>query len=146
MPGEAQPNSVTESTASPLDLSRRDFVATASAAAGGFALAPGSARAATVGTDIANLPPYGNGTLPPGIRSRVIAGVNGLAVHILEVGHETPGAATPRRPALLLLHGFPELAYSWRKVMLPLAAAGYHVIAPDQRGYGRTSGWDDAFD
>src|SRR5262245_14896070 len=108
MPGEAQPDSVTESTASPLDLSRRDFVATASAAAGGFALAPGSARAATVGTDIANLPPYGNGTLPPGIRSRPIANVNGLTVHILEAGYEVPG-----RPALLLLHGFPELASSW---------------------------------
>ena len=88
--------------------------------------APGSARAATVGTDIANLPPYGNGTLPPGIRSRPIANVNGLTVHILEAGYEVPG-----RPAvLLLLHGFPELAYSWRKVMLPLAAAEYHVIAP----------------
>ena len=47
---------------------------------------------------------------------------------------------------MLLLHGFPELAYSWRKVMLPLAAAGYHVIAPDQRGYGRTIGWDDSYD
>ena len=47
---------------------------------------------------------------------------------------------------MLLLHGFPELAYSWRKVMLPLAAAGYHVIAPDQRGYGRTTGWDDSYD
>src|SRR5262249_45662582 len=42
--------------------------------------------------------------------------------------------------------GFPELAYSWRKVMLPLAAAGYHVVAPDQRGYGRTTGWDGAYD
>ena len=51
--------------------------------------------------------------------------------------------ASRRRPALvLLLHGFPELAYSWRKVMPALAAAGYHVIAPDQRGYGRTTGWD----
>ncbi len=87
------------------------------------------------------LPPYGNGTLPPGIRSRSIAEVNGLTVHILEAGHETPG-----RPAVLLLHGFPELAYSWRKVMLPLAAAGYHVIAPDQRGYGRTTGWDGSYD
>jgi pimeloyl-ACP methyl ester carboxylesterase len=47
---------------------------------------------------------------------------------------------------VLLLHGFPELAYSWRKVMLPLAAAGYHVIAPDQRGYGRTTGWDGSYD
>jgi pimeloyl-ACP methyl ester carboxylesterase len=42
---------------------------------------------------------------------------------------------------VLLLHGFPELAYSWRKLMLPLAAAGLHVLAPDQRGYGRTTGW-----
>jgi len=47
---------------------------------------------------------------------------------------------------VLLLHGFPELAYSWRKVMPPLAAAGYHVIAPDQRGYGRTTGWDGDYD
>ena len=41
------------------------------------------------------------------------------------------------RPCIVLLHGFPELAYSWRKVMLPLAAAGFHVIAPDRRGYGQ---------
>jgi pimeloyl-ACP methyl ester carboxylesterase len=141
MPGEAKPNSVTENTASlALDLSRRGFVATASAAAaGGFALS--SAHAAIVRTDITNLPPYGNGTLPPGIRSRPVANVNGLTVHILEAGYEIPG-----RPAVLLLHGFPELAYSWRKVMLPLAAAGYYVIAPDQRGYGRTTGWDDSYD
>src|SRR5258707_8341559 len=44
------------------------------------------------------------------------------------------------------MHGLPELAYSWRNVMLPLATAGYHVIAPDQRGYGRTTGWDDSYD
>jgi pimeloyl-ACP methyl ester carboxylesterase len=47
---------------------------------------------------------------------------------------------------VLLLHGFPELAYSWRKIMPPLAAAGYHVVAPDLRGYGRTTGWDDRYD
>jgi len=91
--------------------------------------------------DIAGLPPYGNGTLPPGVRSRHVANVNGMTVHVLEAGFETAG-----RPAVLLLHGFPELAYSWRKVILPLAAAGYHVIAPDQRGYGRTVGWDGSFD
>jgi pimeloyl-ACP methyl ester carboxylesterase len=142
MSEHAKPDFDVEKTANlTADLSRRGFVATASAAVGGFALAQTSTQAAIVSTDIASLPPYGNGTLPPGIRSRVIAGVNGLAVHILEAGHETLG-----RPALLLLHGFPELAYSWRKMMLPLAAEGYHVIAPDQRGYGRTSGWDDAFD
>jgi pimeloyl-ACP methyl ester carboxylesterase len=60
-------------------------------------------------------------------------------MHILEAGE-------PERPLLVLLHGFPELAYSWRKVMLPLAAAGYHVVAPDQRGYGRTTGWDADYD
>jgi pimeloyl-ACP methyl ester carboxylesterase len=89
----------------------------------------------------ADLPTYGNGTLPADIRSRSIANVNGLTVHILEAGYETAG-----RAAILLLHGFPELAYSWRKIMLPLAQAGYHVIAPDQRGYGRTTGWDGSYD
>jgi pimeloyl-ACP methyl ester carboxylesterase len=39
-------------------------------------------------------------------------------------------------PTVLLLHGFPELAYSWRHQFAPLAAAGYRVVAPDQRGYG----------
>ena len=61
-------------------------------------------------------------------------------MHILEAG-DPEG-----RPLILLLHGFPELcAYSWRKVMTALAGAGYYVVAPDQRGYGRTTGWDDRF-
>jgi pimeloyl-ACP methyl ester carboxylesterase len=117
-------------------ISRRTVVTAAAAAAG-----LGRLRAAIVNTDVSKLPPYGNGVLPAGIRSRQIANVNGMTVHILEAGHETPG-----RPAVLLLHGFPELAFSWRKVMPALAAAGYHVIAPDQRGYGRTIGWDDSYD
>jgi len=75
------------------------------------------------------------------MRSRFVPHVNGLTMHLLEAGFETQN-----RPCVLLLHGFPELAYSWRKVMLPLAAAGFHVIAPDQRGYGRTSGWDGTYD
>lgn len=79
--------------------------------------------------------------LPAGIRARFVDGVNGLRMHVLEAGFEPRG-----RPCLLLLHGFPELAYSWRKVMVPLAEAGYHVIAPDQRGYGLTAGWDGDFD
>jgi pimeloyl-ACP methyl ester carboxylesterase len=124
------------------DLIRRRLCLTASAAAiGGFALAQSAARAAIVRLDVSNLPPYGNSTLPTGIRSRIVKNINGLAIHMLEAGFETKG-----RPCILLLHGFPELAYSWRKVMLPLAAAGYHVVAPDQRGYGRTTGWDDAYD
>jgi pimeloyl-ACP methyl ester carboxylesterase len=79
--------------------------------------------------------------LPSTIRSRFVDGINGLRMHVLEAGFETSG-----RPCLLLLHGFPELAYSWRKVMPDLAQAGYHVIAPDQRGYGRTTGWSADYD
>jgi pimeloyl-ACP methyl ester carboxylesterase len=84
---------------------------------------------------------YGQSIIPDGIRSRFIKNVNGLTVHMLEAGFEDR-----TRPCALLLHGFPELAFSWRKVMLPLAAAGYHVVAPDQRGYGRTTGWDPSYD
>ncbi len=75
--------------------------------------------------------------LPQGIRSRQVNNGNGLNMHILEAGFDEPG-----RECLLLLHGFPELAFTWRKLMLPLAAAGYHVVAPDQRGYGMTEGAD----
>jgi pimeloyl-ACP methyl ester carboxylesterase len=87
------------------------------------------------------LAPYGNGLLPAGIRSRSLDDINRLSVHFLEAGFETAD-----RPLLLLLHGFPELAFSWRKIMLPLAGAGYHVVAPDMRGYGRTTGWENAYD
>jgi pimeloyl-ACP methyl ester carboxylesterase len=122
------------------ELSRRGFLIASSGVAGGLTMARATG-ADIVRTDISRLPPYGNSTIPSGIRSRAIANVNGMTVHILEAGFQTGG-----RPAVLLLHGFPELAYSWRKVMLPLAEAGYHVIAPDQRGYGRTIGWDDSYD
>lgn len=77
--------------------------------------------------------------LPDGVTARMVAGVNGLDMHVLEAGD-------PAAPALLLLHGFPEIAFSWRKVMLPLAELGFHVIAPDQRGYGRTTGWSDRYE
>jgi pimeloyl-ACP methyl ester carboxylesterase len=65
----------------------------------------------------------------------MIPAVNGLDMHILEGGD-------PAHPLVLLLHGFPELAYSWRHQIAPVAAAGFHVVAPDQRGYGRTTGED----
>jgi pimeloyl-ACP methyl ester carboxylesterase len=87
----------------------------------------------------ANLAPLGSDSLPAGIRARFVDGVNGLRVHLLEAGELD-------HPCVLLLHGFPELAFSWRKVMPALAAAGYYVIAPDQRGYGRTTGWDPNYD
>src|SRR5947207_10734933 len=84
---------------------------------------------------------YGGTTLPAGIRSRLINNVNGITYHVLEAGFEGPA-----RPCVLLIHGFPELAYSWRKVILPLARAGFHVIAPDLRGYGRSGGTDVTYD
>ena len=85
--------------------------------------------------------PLDAAALPSGIRSRFVGDINGLDMHVLDAGFETGG-----RPLILMLHGFPEIAYSWRKVMLPLAAAGFHVVAPDQRGYGRTIGWDADYD
>ena len=84
--------------------------------------------------------PY-SAPLPAGIRSRFVDNANGLRMHVLESGHETPG-----RPLALLLHGFPELAWSWRYMMPALASEGWHVIAPDQRGYGATTGWDGDYD
>ena len=56
-------------------------------------------------------------------------------MHVLEAGDA-------RAPCVLLLHGFPELAYSWRKIMPALAEAGFYALAPDQRGYGETTGWN----
>lgn len=54
---------------------------------------------------------------------------NGIQMHIVEAGEG---------PLVLLLHGFPEGWFSWRHQLTALAAAGYHAVAPDQRGYGRT--------
>jgi pimeloyl-ACP methyl ester carboxylesterase len=45
----------------------------------------------------------------------------------------------PGQPLVVLCHGFPELWYSWRHQLPALADAGFHVVAPDQRGYGQTS-------
>src|SRR5438477_8770928 len=142
MSRSTEPKFDNEKQYSAAELSRREFVAVAAAAAaGGFVRHPGQARPAIVRTDPSTLPPYGNGTIPAGIRSRAVANVNGLTVHMLEAGFDRPG-----RPGVLLLHGFPELAYSWRKVMAPIAAAGFHVMAPDVRGYGRTTGTDVRYD
>ena len=90
---------------------------------------------------MSELAPLEKHVVPPGARSRFVSDINGLRMHVLEAGFEPRG-----RPLILLLHGFPELAYSWRKVIAPLAAAGFRVVAPDQRGYGRTTGWDARYD
>jgi pimeloyl-ACP methyl ester carboxylesterase len=85
--------------------------------------------------------PLDASVLPQGVRSRFVDNINGLRVHVLEAGYEPAG-----RPLVVLLHGFPEIAYSWRRVMPALAAAGYHAVAPDLRGYGRTTGWSANYD
>jgi PTS system nitrogen regulatory IIA component len=64
-----------------------------------------------------SMDPLRHPTLPEGISARMVEGINGMTMHLLEAGE-------PGRPVLLLLHGFPELAYSWRRVMVPLAEAG----------------------
>jgi len=75
------------------------------------------------------------------VRSQIITGINGLDMHVLESGYENP-----ENPTILLLHGFPEIAYSWRKLFRPLTEAGFHVVAPDMRGYGQTTGWSDRYE
>ncbi len=62
------------------------------------------------------------------VTHRTVA-TNGIAMHIAEAGSG---------PLVVLCHGFPELWYSWRYQLDALAEAGYHVVAPDMRGYGRT--------
>jgi pimeloyl-ACP methyl ester carboxylesterase len=68
---------------------------------------------------------------PNEVRERTVA-TNGIELHVLEAGD-------PEAPTVVLAHGFPELAYSWRHQIPALVGAGYHVLAPDQRGYGTSS-------
>ncbi|KAL8032661.1 hypothetical protein ABFX02_13G110700 [Erythranthe guttata] len=55
--------------------------------------------------------------------------LNGLKLHVAEIGNRTS-------PAVVFLHGFPEVWYSWRHQMIAVAKAGFRAIAPDYRGYG----------
>lgn len=65
-------------------------------------------------------------------RTRRVATAPGIELVVHEAG-------TPGDPVVVLCHGFPETAHSWRHQMQPLADAGFHVLAPDQRGYGHSS-------
>ncbi len=68
----------------------------------------------------------------PSAFETIAVAANGLRFHALAAG---PADG----PLLLLLHGFPEAAHGWRRQIGPLAAAGFRVVAPDQRGIGRSS-------
>ncbi|KAH7919403.1 alpha/beta-hydrolase [Leucogyrophana mollusca] len=93
-----------------------------------------------------NVTPAHSGLGWPDISSRIISRSVSLDVHdhldmhILEAFPSGTDPTATSFPLILLLHGFPELAYSWRKIIVPLADAhsGYHVVAPDLRGFGRT--------
>ena len=65
-------------------------------------------------------------------RRRVMPEMNGITLSVLEAGAE-------EAPLVILCHGFPELALSWRHQIAALAEAGYRVAAPDMRGYGGSS-------
>jgi pimeloyl-ACP methyl ester carboxylesterase len=64
----------------------------------------------------------------PDVNHRFVE-TNSIRMHLAEAG---------TGPPVVLLHGFPESWYSWRHQLRALAEAGYHAVAPDQRGYGQT--------
>jgi len=98
-------------------LSRREFLALLSCGGATVALAAGKA--------IESLPRGG----PMVTVSHRFVDTNSIKMHIAEQGEG---------PLVILCHGFPEFWYSWRHQLPALAEAGYHVVAPDQRGYGQT--------
>ena len=107
--------------------SHKDALDCAPAPAPGFPAVPGRRYPPDMAPHQAdNLP----GDDVPGVRHRYVE-TRGLRMHIAEAGEG---------PLVVLLHGFPECWYSWRHQLTALAAAGYHAVAPDQRGYCRTGG------
>jgi predicted dienelactone hydrolase len=98
-------------------ISRRDFITQTAvgsvAGAAGLSAWPAGAQQRTA--DV-------------GIGHRVIT-ANGIRIHLAQQG---------QGPIVLMCHGFPESWYSWRHQLPALAAAGFHAVAPDMRGYGQT--------
>jgi len=109
-------------------FSRRDFVSVGGALAVGVAVGKP--------TDVAAAPPSANGpkqtswadSALPEVVHRTIE-TNGIRLHV---------AAQGEGPLIILCHGFPECWYSWRHQLPALAKAGFHAVAPDLRGYGRS--------
>jgi len=71
--------------------------------------------------------------IPSEFPNPTMISVNGVKLEVFEAGQQNTG-----KP-IVLCHGFPEHAFSWRYQLPVLAAAGYHVIVPNQRGYGNSS-------
>jgi alpha-beta hydrolase superfamily lysophospholipase len=92
-------------------MQRREFMAGLGAAAGDAVFQFGQV--------------YGQG----GAAAHRMVEANGIHLHIAEQG---------QGPLVVLCHGFPESRYSWRHQLTALSAAGFHAVAPDMRGYGRS--------
>jgi pimeloyl-ACP methyl ester carboxylesterase len=106
-------------------LSRRAFLIGATAAGAGLILGQMGQVAQAKGVDA---------VATPSLKEYDIA-TNGISLHVTELGEG---------PAVLFCHGFPDTSYTWRRQMKAVAAAGYRAIAPDMRGYGRSSAPADA--
>jgi pimeloyl-ACP methyl ester carboxylesterase len=111
-----------ETASARLAASRRAFVAGGAAAGVGLLLGR-TARAADQG---------GAGDV---LVKEYDVPVNGISLHVTELGEG---------PAVLFCHGFPDTSYTWRRQMRAVASAGHRAIAPDMRGYGRSSAPHDA--
>ena len=72
-------------------------------------------------------PPDATSVLLPGPWNHRSISANGIVLHVAEAGEG---------PLVLLLHGFPQFWWTWRAQLTALAGAGFHVVAPDLRGYG----------
>lgn len=94
----------------------------------------GSPRTLSWDDDDDHVEPW-DSELIPGCRERCVTRVNGLEMHLLEAGNRDDDL-------VVLLHGFPEGAFSWRHQLLALGAAGFYCVAPQQRGYPWTKGHD----
>ena len=106
-----------------------------------FSLAFAYCLVASIGRALAQFPTaYPPLPLPSGVSSSYVDTTNssGLVFHYLSAGCDESNS----KPLVLILHGFPEIAWGFKDLLVPIAEQGYCVVAPDQRGYGRTTGWD----
>lgn len=101
-------------------MKKREFLNTA--------VAPWLARAAALAA-APGAPAQAQAPVLPDERKQRMIEANGIRIHITEQG---------AGPLVLLCHGFPETSHSWRHQLAALAAAGFHAVAPDMRGYGRS--------
>jgi pimeloyl-ACP methyl ester carboxylesterase len=102
--------------------SRRSFLAGTAVLGAGFVLGGSSIARAVAATSA------------PAVKEYDVA-TNGISLHVTELGEG---------PAVLFCHGFPDTSYTWRRQMSAVAAAGFRAIAPDMRGYGKSSAPADA--